>query len=1031
VGWSDGSTNDDEFAVTSLIEMLAGAPSPGPIIEAAKLGARFWKGPPETRLLTLLHHDFGKRAGLSRDRFWAWQKDEALMNALGPVLSGAAVPDERTAAKLADQISAKLTETDPADRPALALEIAHAALMAPTSVLRTEEKTSYLVEGSQRDGQRLAAVQETVEQTHDGISRVLRSLGTEDDDVVRALITDPLQHAGVEQRAKRAAQHADAGRHQEAAEDLLMVAAALRARGLSELAEAFSIRAAESLTTAGQSLRARELLLEALWARLDRGQPGAAHSLLSTFQATCGTDEAWIVDAVRAEVDWPELDGAADALAEAALRTTDGAWRARWWAAWAVERTVVGALDELAAEAMDALDLDDGPGACVARMLALAARMRVSGGNLAEDFELLEDWADRASDESAGTVWSLRACALAMVGDERGAIRGYRRAMTRWARTSGGAEQTGQQLLCAHAVQHLNGSRVDDLELRPVALALRGALGCPASVISRLESHGSSEMLDEDWPDARRLLSHAYGRAIASGDLQSILILESKLARLYAATGHRQAALMFALRGANSKVANALAATLPATDVADALLPAGAPWQRTASYSTVTENGVRLPPAWIAAHTQSLMADVGGPLSPTLTATPAALAPQAVSAVLHSVPDALLGTALPVVRAELLSAFVGPRRAAAKALQLITDLGRSDETALLIDEMLTPNSQARVDPEWVHARLDQEPALRERIVQAAVAGIEPALETLVYEDSVPAEVAPALRDLVERFVETSTVERSADGRELSVGMGVRFELGGMAARHVDDASRAQLVQRLEKSVEGTHEPAINRASALSALFNLAPALTAADAQRIGKLAGAIASGQVPRSRFDGGAIDPLSRFRFSFPGAEDVQAAAVELVGRLQGLGHTDIDVAREAVDSCLRHPDRGVFAAALRAETWLTHSTMPAALGDLLRVDDVGVRRAAVVLWRHIHPEVPIGPPEREQLLNDQHPALRALLAEIAVETDDRELLQTAIPRRRCPGAPSRRQRRCTRRRGRREPVDSRTYRRSRSCRQ
>ena len=911
------------------------------------------------------------------------------MDALEPVLSGAAVHDERTAARLAALIAGKLTETDPADRPALALEIAHAALMAPTSVLRTEEKTSYLVEGSQRDGRRLAAVQETVERTHDGITRVLRSLGDDDDDVVRALITDPLRHAGVEQRAKLAAQYADAGRHQEAAEELLMVAGALRSRGLNELAEAFSIRAAESLTTAGQSARARDLLLEAVWARLDRGQPGSAHSLLSTVQATCDTDEVWISDALGAEVDWPELDGAAHALAHAARRTTDGARRARWWAAWAVERTVAGALDELAAEEMAGLHLDDGPGACVALMLALAARMRVSGGDLAEDFELLEDWADRASDESAGMVWSLRACALAVIGDERGAVRGYRRAMTRWARTSGGSEQTGKQLLCAQAVQHLHGSRVEDLELRPVALALRGPLGCPASVIARLESHGSSEMLDEDWPDARRLLSHAYGRAIASGDLQSILILEGKLARLYAATGHRQAALMFALRGASSKLANALAATLPATDVADALLPAGAPWHRTATYSTVTENGVRLPPPWIAAHTPTLMSDVHSPLIPGLTATPAALAPQAVSAVLHSVPDELLDAALPVVRDELLSTFVGPRRAAAKALQLITDLGRSDETALLVDEMLVPNSQARVDPQWVHARLDQEPALRERIVQAAVAGIEPALETLVYDDSVPVEVAPALRDLVGRFVEKSTVERSADGREVSVGMGVRFELGGMAGRHVDDASRAQLVQRLEQSVEGTHEPAINRASALSALFNLAPALMAADAERVGNLAGAIASGQVPRSRFDGSPVDPLSRFRISFPGAEEVQAAAVELVGRLQGLGHVRIDAAREAVDSCLRHPDRGVFAAALRAETWLTQSTMPAPLGDLLRVDDVGVRRAAVVLWRHIHPEAPIGSPEREQMLNDQHPALRAILAEIAAETDDRELLQ------------------------------------------
>ena len=128
-----------------------------------------------------------------------------------------------------------------------------------------------------------------------------------------------------------------------------------------------------------------------------------------------------------------------------------------------------------------------------------------------------------------------------------------------------------------------------------------------------------------------------------------------------------------------------------------------------------------------------------------------------------------------------------------------------------------------------------------------------------------------------------------------------------------------------QSVEGPEEAATNRASALSALFNLAPALAADDAQRVFELARAIASGQVPRSRFDGRAVDSLSRFRFFMPGAEEVHAAAVELVGRLQGLGHGRLEAAQEAISTCLRHADHVVVAAALRAECWLTQSTMPA----------------------------------------------------------------------------------------------------------
>ena len=64
-------------------------------------------------------------------------------------------------------------------------------------------------------------------------------------------------------------------------------------------------------------------------------------------------------------------------------------------------------------------------------------------------------------------------------------------------------------------------------------------------------------------------------------------------------------------------------------------------------------------------------------------------------------------------------------------------------------------------------------------------------------------------------------------------------------------------------------------------------------------------------------------------------------------------------------------------------------ALSDFLHVDHVGVRRCALVLWRHIHPGAPVASPEREQLLGDPHPALRVLLAEIAAETADRKLLE------------------------------------------
>ena len=973
-----------------LISLLADAPSPGPLIAAAKLGARFWQGPPITRLLTLLHHDFGERTSLSRDRFYAWQTDAELMTVMTPVLDGSAVADEATIGVLAEQLAPKLTETSLGDRNDLAREMAEAIVRAPSAVLRGDERSAYLVTADRRDGARLSKVQESTEATQAGIQRVLRVLGARDDDVVAALVGDPLRHAGVAERAERAGQLAEDGEHHAAAEELQAVAEGLVTRGLAELAEAFVLRAAEAYVAADDRTAATDLLVSVVWARLDRGQPTAASSVLGTLRATCEPDRAWIGQAVEAEVNWPERGGADAALAYAGDRTDDATRRARWWATWATARTVEGGLDEVASLDPSVVQLSDGPAALTVHMLALAARMRLARADEPDTWALVEDWAETALDSEAGRAWSLRGAALALVGDEAGAIRAYRRAMVRWGRDRDGQEQAGRQLLCLQAAQQLFGATPSDLELRPLAMAMRGRLGSPASVIARLDADGSSDMLDEDWPDARRALTHAYALAIASGDLHATTVLEGKLARLYRATDRPTVALAFALRGGDGKLARALAPTVRGSEIADVLLPTGAPWQRSATWVVVAQVAERLPEAWIAAHADAALSDASGRLSPILAPTPAAFAPEALAAMLPAVPDARLDRALQVVRDGLVGGLVGLQRRAARALQDITDAGRSDESTELVEELIRADSRARVDPQWVHDRLAARPDLRQRVEAAATEGHPGALEVLLHDDSPPADAVARMESLVAKFAETPTVTRSEDGRELSVGMGIRFELAGLAGEHVAYETRERLLARLLRVVDDPHEPSANRYSALGALFNLAHVLDHGQAARVLAAAVPAACGHVPASRFDSGPTDLLSRFRFSVPGVDTVQAMAVELVGRLEGLGHGDLANALSAITTCLRDGRPMVLAAALRSINWLSSPSMPASLPDLLRHPDVDVRRSALVLWRRCYPRDELADPARGQVLDDTDPGVRAAAVDIASETADRPLLET-----------------------------------------
>jgi hypothetical protein len=995
--------SDADENATSILESLAGSTPIGPVLNAARLGRRWWQGPPVIRILGPLSREFGERVGYGRDRFYAWQNDDELKGLLVSIADNTAIADAATVGRLAALIEPRLTETpEGPERVALADEIARAVGRIPAEALHANEQITFVTRAVQRDSVEIARTGENIDRLLDDQSQLRRTvlaavMSSDPGDAVAALVQGPLKHAGLENRARRAAELADGGHHADAADELTVIAAELAERGLDALGEAFLVQAADALQAAGRDERATDILIEAIWARLDRGQPGSAWSLLGSLRTACADRAPWLADAVHAEVDWPEHgDDALDVLATAIAATDDSVRRARWAATLAVAETVHGNLDQAAAvPALEQLNYRDGGDALVAHLLALSARtrLRADGCEGAASWKHIEDWADTAAESvDAATVWSGRGMMLALTGDRAGATLAYRKAMRAWSMCAGAQEQTAEQLLCAQTVDHLHGDQPADLDLRPLAVAMRSVTALPVNVIERLEHAGTTEIVNENWPDALRLLTHAYALALRSGDLASATSLEQRLARLFAATGRPSRALALAIRAGDGKHARALAPHVPADQLAQALAPSGAAWQRASTWLIVGEHGARLPSGWVAAHASVAFADAGGPLSPQLAPTPAAFAADAVAAMFPVLPEDLLSDALTVVRDQLRLGLVGSQRSAATALIHATNLGRSDETELLIDEMLDQASHARVAPSWVSERLVQRPDLLDRVEAAAAEGHEPALEALSYKSTVNHEVARQATRVVEQYADVVTVEtKTEDGQTVrSVEMGVRFELAGLLGPHAGEAARERLVARLLDVLGDSQDAAINRQAAGGALFNLAPALTEARRDQVELAVAPLARGEITTSPWDTGDADPLSRFRVTMPGADELQAIALKLLGRLCGLGSGDDAATHEAIELALSTGSPAVVAGALEAENWLPSPVMPATLEWWLAYDNVSVRLAALTLWVRCHPEGPLSVGARSRLAADPHPAVRHALVDLAAQIGDDALLET-----------------------------------------
>jgi hypothetical protein len=940
------------------------------VLRGGKAAAkRFFDSPPTVRLLWLLYEQHGEEADLGKDAFVAWDVDAALRTELEGLIDG------RSDAAAAPSILAPLIEpylvgTPPGQRRALAESIARSAARAAPYVVGTlPEATGAIISRTERIGEGLLAALDA--RDRDGA-------------LTRALVQGPLEITGQTETVADAERLAEAGEPSEAADRYLQVAAALDDHQLAVAGEAYRERAAMLLYEAGDPARAAPLLVEVGRARARRGSDLARSTSRSLRDAPGAV--AAVVGGVEALNDWPlDPDGAIAAL-RAAVEVSSGEERIRWLADLVGLMSIFELPDTVLATAAD-VEAPLAPGARLELELDLLDAVEViEGVEKAETrWARVLDWADtRADAAERGLAWQRRGVCLARRGDTTAAETAFRKAMAQWAQSSAGGEQVADCLYSLQAAMALNGGFPGDQQDRILAAELRGPGESEAARGEMLTQWGMRARIRGKLPDALRKYWHAYAIARRSGSLVSRVEVAETLAELFAETGREGIALSLLIDAGRGERAGDLAKALPGEAVALALRPHGARWERGATWHVVAAVGRRLP---ADAASDLLPLVLGAAREPNVGFGPPALpARRALAALAPFAERDLLEEVLEHLRLELQGPPLDQRKAAAQALVLATNAGITDATEELLRAFVAdPWNMRGVHRGWLKERLEARPELAAIVRLGAVEGSLPLLALLVEAGLVEgdAELEAACTNDAQAAAEIQTV-REGDG-QIGIDMGGSFHLSGITARCAAASARTVLLARMLEMARDPRDSEENRALAVGAVDNLAPALTPEQAREAAEALAPLALGDYPASIVDENLDDPLSPTQIRLHTPHVLRAAAIAGLAEVTA-AHPELDRAgaEGAVTAGLRDGPQIVAAAALGALSDLPEIPSPVPLEHALVVPDRQIRDAALVAWLRREGSLP-DDHYLEALLRDPDDGIRWRLIVAASNDPDR----------------------------------------------
>ncbi|MGH2845694.1 MAG: hypothetical protein ACRDL0_06690 [Thermoleophilaceae bacterium] len=637
--------------------------------------------------------------------------------------------------------------------------------------------------------------------------------------------------------------------------------------------------------------------------------------------------------------------------------------------------------------AADDVDVPLAPGARLELELDLLDAVEViDGAEVAETrWADILAWVDmRATAAERGLAWQRRGVCLARRGDTPAAETAFRKAMAQWAESSAGGEQVADALYSLQSAMALNGGFPGHPEDRVLAAELRGPGESEAARAEMLTQWGMRARIRGKLPNALRNYWHAYAIARRSGSLVSRIEIAETLAELFAETGREGIALSLLIDAGRGERAAELAKALPGDAVAVALRPHGARWERSATWHAVAEAGRRLP---TEAARDLVPLVLAASREPNVGFGPPALPARRALAALALFAEGDQGEAvLDQMRLELQGPPLDQRKAAAQGLVLATNAGITDATEDLLRAFAAdPLNTRGVQRGWLRERLEARPDLAVLARPGALEGSAPLLALLVEAGLADgdAEIQVACTQDARRTAELQTV-REDDG-QISIGMGLSFHLSGISGRCADAPARAALFARLLEMTRDPRDSEDNRAVAVAAVDNLAPALTLAQAGEAVEALAPLAIGDYPASMVDENLDDPLSPTQITLHTPHVLRAAAIAALAEIAA-AHPKLD--RDGVEGALAAGLRDgppiVAAAALGALGDLPDMPSPVPLEHALPSPDRQIRDAALVAWLRREGSLP-DDDHLEALLRDPEDVIRWRVLTAASNDRDR----------------------------------------------
>lgn len=929
------------------------------------------------RLLLLLEDEFGEESGISRAVFLRWRDDEDLRRGLEGVLgspSEETLPGEELARLIAANLPAGLrSASDLAQRIAV-----FAREAAPLTVDSLEESTGLIVDRiGQVDG-KLDQVSGSLGVLH-GLFR--DSQWRERERLGEALLRGPLAHANAQELIEEAGRLAEPG-PLAAAEAMLKACSRLREAGIATVAESYEEQAAELLSKAGETSRARRLLMAVAGARFERGSELVRQTVGRLNDLRDGKPD-WLDDLLEASLYWPlDPQGAAKAAATAA-RSGE---LSETWFVMALELLLLLGEYDLILELAEESSPDEELGHRIRLCSAEAAGFARNDDRLWQE---LLSWARGGSNpEAVGIVCQRRGHYLALRDEVDEALEAYRLAMRAWGQMPGAEEQVAEGYYCILNINLKGARKEDEPQLLPLAADLRGDSSLPGARAERLEYTGMSQFLESKYREA--LLSYSRSLLIhrRTGSFQGVVKLHAQLGKLNREVGEHLAAVSHFLAAGKGKEAKEIARECAREDLEEMLLLDAPSWRRAAEYSVIAEVGEEMSADFAAARLPQILLDAKEPFAGFFGPSVSVSGRLALSALALKIEDqALREQALELLREDLDRSFVENTRAAARALAFGTELGIWDEAEQLIDAFLADPSVTGLTPGWAAGLAAESNSAFEKLKQAARGGSSAALYALALleleaGDEAPLSDEPELVRHCDEYVskrELKSVRRTPAGAghsaQVSVGFGADLNPIGAIANFCDPAIRADLVDGLIELISSEEEPENHRSSGVAALFQLAGSLSEEDVVRIITVLRPMAEGSYPASPWDGNNDHPFSAIRVSLHINESLRAAALQLIAKLYGrFPALREDWLQPQVEVALMSPEPLVTRAGLSAVKSLPAPELLPIVEPHLGASYAQVRADALRAW--VATDQPL-PSAGLALAEDPAPLVRMTLAE------------------------------------------------------